>query len=156
MNVSSLATIYILQLLWCVTSMQMADTIVGCFGKAILCYLHDPTTSEAKAAGSSDSTLQLEGATVPISMSQLKALFYYHLLQIRCNTHTISTVRTEKDPFPRLSEAATGGTVGEVLQSSEDKLGCALYPTASFMNHSCNPNVFFRYVSLWAVNISTC
>ena len=77
-----------------------------------------------------DAIMQQESVVV---LDQVKKLFLHHLLQLRCNTHTISTVIVD--------EAGSGE---ECVRTTEAKLGSAVYPSASLMNHSCYPNALFR------------
>lgn len=62
----------------------------------------------------------------------LRSLFLHHLLQLRVNSHSVTVVETEE--------------VEEVVQSSQEvQVGSAIFPTASLFNHSCWPNVIFRF-----------
>ena len=100
----------------------MAGTMVDCFGDTIKSYLH------AEATDYGSGTLEsVDGS--------LRSLFLHHLLQLRCNSHSVTDVL----------EAGGGG--GEVVQPSlEVYLGSAVFPTASLFNHSCWPNIFFRCI----------
>ena len=42
------------------------------------------------------------------------------------------------------SEVAASSGHGTIETTAEKKLGLAIYPTASLMNHSCAPNAFFK------------
>ena len=67
------------------------------------------------------------------SSDSLIQLLQYHMLQLRFNTNTVS-VNT-------LSAISDGRNVRDVIQQ---KLGSAVFLTASLFNHSCDANVFFR------------
>ena len=123
--------------------LQMADIMTECFGDIILQNLKNKESAEGRteipqivpsdsAAGKEPKNLEtrcLSGLT----LTQLRTLFLHHLLQLRCNTHTISAVQEE------------GASGSESVQTmSEVQLGSAVYPTASLMNHSCHPNAIFR------------
>ena len=69
-------------------------------------------------------------------------LLRYHMCQIRFNTCTVSVntlamVEDEKEDV-----------VKEVVKQ---KIGIAIYLTASMFNHSCDPNVFFRFASFFVI-----
>ena len=64
------------------------------------------------------------------------------MLQLRCNSHTVSFLGTEEEEEEREQE---GGEDSSKLQLVlEEKLGVAVYLTASFLNHACDPNTAFR------------
>lgn len=114
----------------------MADALTDCFGDSITQYL----AVEAEVLPSPTLTAQQ-------MVSGLKGLFLHHLLQLRCNSHSVSVVEVEHPNTTSSGEAMEAGTSGEGLveTTKELQLGSALYPTASLFNHSCWPNVIFRY-----------
>ena len=126
--------------------LQMADKLTECFGEVILQHLKNKESVEERTeitpmvpsdfADAREPTNLEESHTrcLPgLTLTQLRNLFLHHLLQLRCNTHTISTVQEE------------GASDSESVQTvSEVQLGTAVYPTASLMNHSCHPNAIFR------------
>ena len=126
--------------------LQMADIMTECFGDVILQNLKKEESAEGRteitqmvpsdSASAKEPTNWEESQTRCLSgltLTQLRNLFLRHLLQLRCNTHTISAVQEE------------GASGSESVQSmSEVQLGSAVYPTASLMNHSCHPNAIFR------------
>ena len=70
------------------------------------------------------------------SREDLWSVLYHHLLQMRCNTHTVMAMDRQ-------------GTSDDLTDEiAEQRIGEAVYLTASLFNHSCDPNVFFRQV--WA------
>ena len=129
--------------------LQMAGILTECFGEVILRHLKNGESAEGRTeispmvpsnfADAREPTNLEESQTrcLPgLTLTQLRNLFLHHLLQLRCNTHTISTVQKE------------GASGSESVQTmSEVQLGSAVYPTASLMNHSCHPNAIFRWAS---------
>ena len=121
----------------------MADIMTECFGDIILQNLKNEESAEGRTEIAqmvpSDSAAAKEPTNLEtrclsgLTLTQLRTLFLHHLLQLRCNTHTISAVQEE------------GASGSESVQTmSEVQLGSAVYPTASLMNHSCHPNAIFR------------
>ena len=75
------------------------------------------------------------------ALDSLKSLIFHHLLQLRCNSHTVSFLGTEEEE----EREREGGEDSSKLQLVlEEKLGVAVYFTASFLNHACDPNTAFR------------
>lgn len=126
----------------------MASELTERFGDSILSYLRALRTTELKFSQAlhTSNTANPSGGgggeiAEALSLSRLKEVFFHHLLQIRCNTHIVSTLTNSSLPPPM---AATE-EAERVVQTSEATLGNVIYPTASLMNHSCYPNVLFRY-----------
>ena len=109
--------------------LKMADTLMDCYGKVIEKYLHAHNSSRLHQ--DSSSTHDSTGLG-------LRAVFLHHLLQLRCNSHSVAAVEETEEDDGREGE--------EVVQSTHEiQLGSAIYPTASLFNHSCWPNIIFRY-----------
>ena len=123
--------------------LQMADIMTDCFGDVVLQNLKNEESAEGRTeitqivlsdSAAAKEPTNFETSCLPgLTLTQLRDLFLRHLLQLRCNTHTISAVQEE------------GASGSESVQTmSEVQLGSAVYPTASLVNHSCHPNAIFR------------
>ena len=78
-----------------------------------------------------------------LEASSLQMLFLHHLLQLRCNSHSVSEVVECGEGGEFLGSA--GVTLDGPIKSMRPvSFGTVLLPTASLMNHSCSPNAFFR------------
>ena len=120
----------------------MSDVLTECFGDAILSYLQ---TTVSRLPPPRDSNIESNTTNLPPTMARLKHLFHHHLLQLRCNSHFISVVMLDNaQETSRTAAAASSVGHSAVETTSEKKIGSAVYPTASLMNHSCAPNAFFR------------
>ncbi|GFO29337.1 SET and MYND domain-containing protein 4-like [Plakobranchus ocellatus] len=71
---------------------------------------------------------------LPSDMSQVGGLLLRHILQLVCNAHAITSIQAEPS-----AEANVSGT-------EQTRLATAIYPTASLMNHSCDPTIVSRFV----------
>ncbi|KAL5477992.1 hypothetical protein EMCRGX_G024864 [Ephydatia muelleri] len=96
---------------------KMCDVLSRCFGGSLSKLFLKPSATQ-------DSS--------PYSNGSLKAVFLHHLLQLHCNSHSVTMVTTKQ-----------GGSgldvVGEVV------LGAGLYCRTSLFNHSCFPNAICRF-----------
>ena len=130
-----------------IVHIQMADTLNECFGSSITQYLSE---KEEASAPAHSCTLTMQQMIL-----KLREFFFHHLLQLRCNSHTVSVVEVEvgggragpvsgAEKIQKKDEREEVEEGGRVESTMELKLGSALYPTASHFNHSCWPNVFFR------------
>ncbi|XP_077996435.1 protein-lysine N-methyltransferase SMYD4-like [Glandiceps talaboti] len=73
---------------------------------------------------------------------QVGDLLLHHMLQLRCNVHAITAMQTVQEKNPeRLSELHEV----HVETTNQVRVASAVYPTASLMNHSCDPNVIASY-----------
>ena len=68
------------------------------------------------------------------ALDPFSELIKYHMLQFRVNAYAVESVTTIK--------GAGGEQVQELV---EHQLGRALYLTGSLFNHSCDPNIVFRF-----------
>lgn len=59
----------------------------------------------------------------------------HHMTRLVCNGNAISThVLSDNE-----SETLTS-----VIDESQPRIGTAIFPTSSLLNHSCDPNIFSR------------
>lgn len=110
----------------------MVDTMMEYFGTIIKQYLHAYTESQLSLLCRYDEAHIDAG---------LRGLFLHHLLQLRVNSHSVTAVETE--------EVEERGRVVQVSQ--EVQVGSVIFPTASLFNHSCWPNIIFRYTLLHSI-----
>ena len=62
-------------------------------------------------------------------------LLLLHICQLICNGHAITSLTTSTNQ-------------GLVEGFRESRIATAIYPTASLMNHACDPTIINRYVIL--------
>ena len=65
----------------------------------------------------------------------IDGLLLRHIQQLVCNAHAITEVK--------VTQAGEGTPIQE---TSQVRVATAIYPTASLMNHSCDPTIISRYV----------
>lgn len=64
-------------------------------------------------------------------------LLLRHIQQLVCNAHAVSDI-----------ESSLGNERNErVIDMSDARLGTAIYPTASLLNHSCDPNILSSFLN---------
>ncbi|XP_071501066.1 SET and MYND domain-containing protein 4-like [Diadema antillarum] len=73
-------------------------------------------------------------------INRLAQLLFLHARQLKINSHAITEVVSGKGSNP--AGKSVGGTVQE---TSQVRVGTAVYPTASLMNHACEPNVIASF-----------
>lgn len=131
---------------------KMADTLVESFGESILKLpltewaqsgLKEIKSTESHHTGQLSSCKTAANPNESSSNRDLRQLFLHHLLQLRCNTHSISVVSVDEEEGSGTLGSASGGDL--VQRTSEVQLGSAIYPSASLMNHSCLPNALFSF-----------
>ena len=81
-----------------------------------------------------------DGVNLPVPMAKLGGLLLRHILQLVCNAHAITSVQTES--HTESSEHAS--SEGSVSSTEQTRVATAIYPTASLMNHSCDPTIVSR------------
>lgn len=65
--------------------------------------------------------------------SYLSGLLLRHTLQLVCNAHAITDLRCVNNTI-----------CSNVTDEKQDRLAAAIYPSASIMNHSCEPSIVNR------------
>ncbi|XP_070572634.1 SET and MYND domain-containing protein 4-like [Ptychodera flava] len=71
---------------------------------------------------------------------QVATLLLRHMQQLRCNVHAITAVEAEGD---RAAVLGDGASMVETVK--QVRIASAVFPTASLLNHSCDPNVIVSY-----------
>ncbi|CAL1547399.1 unnamed protein product [Lymnaea stagnalis] len=69
-------------------------------------------------------------------MKDIGDLLLRHILQLVCNAHAITSVQTEGEN--ELPEST--------VDISQVRIATAIYPTASLMNHSCDPTIISSFI----------
>ena len=81
-----------------------------------------------------------DGVNLPPYMVKIGGLLLRHILQLVCNAHAITSIQTEPT-----SETARDAAVETNVSSTEQtRVATAIYPTASLMNHACDPTIVSR------------
>ena len=89
----------------------------------------------------------VDGATV---RELVGAALLRHVCQLVANAHAITGVqRTDVGPTDSTDHVNNEGgrTRTAVDVSHQVRLATAIYPTASLMNHSCDPSIISRYTT---------
>ena len=72
------------------------------------------------------------GSSHVINEDAMGCLLLHHMQQMPCNIHAITAL---------ISIEAEGG----VWSKEQRRIAAGIYPTASLMNHACDPDVIVRY-----------
>ena len=70
-----------------------------------------------------------------ITKEMMGCLLLHHMQQMPCNIHAITAVVS-------VSEKSRTG----VASKEQRRIAAGIYPTASLMNHACDPDVIVRYL----------
>ncbi|XP_059157289.1 SET and MYND domain-containing protein 4-like [Physella acuta] len=71
---------------------------------------------------------------IPSEVLNIGGLLLRHILQLVCNAHAITTLQ------------AGPGSDSRTLDTEQVRIATAIYPTASLMNHSCDPTIISSFV----------
>ncbi|XP_027053857.1 uncharacterized protein LOC113681001 [Pocillopora damicornis] len=63
-------------------------------------------------------------------------LLFHHSQQMACNVHAITAIVSTNGDKPRQ----------QVVSREQKRIGSAIYPTASLLNHACDPDVIVSFV----------
>lgn len=85
----------------------------------------DYFTEEDKLAGSESEAI-----------GQVGALLLRHIAQLVCNAHAITKLDSDRN-----SAIISVDHYNTVVPESQQRIATAIYPSASMMNHSCDPNI---------------
>ena len=94
--------------------------------KRTLDHICDKFASQHTISGLNDTEIYIGG------------LLLRHIQQLVCNAHAITEVKVTE-----LGEQTL------VQETSQVRVATAIYPTASLMNHSCDPTIISRFVCCW-------
>lgn len=72
-----------------------------------------------------------------------------HIGQLVCNGHAITRL-VEEDKLDKLRDHKSGGD-SLVKFERQVRVATALYPSASIMNHSCEPNIINSFSGEWLI-----
>lgn len=90
-----------------------------------------------------NSVEETEMPTGPVSTEIfVGGLLLRHILQLVCNANAITELQTIPQP----------GGGNSVLNQRQVKVATGIFPTASLMNHSCNPTVISRYLLFFKIS----
>lgn len=70
------------------------------------------------------------------SLLEIGGLILLHIAQLVCNGHAITAIMQEES------------VAGKILNEEQVRIATAIYPSASMMNHSCDPSIINGYVYL--------
>lgn len=72
-------------------------------------------------------------------IAEICSFLLRHVAQLVCNAHAIVKLDSAEN-FPDSSKLSDIAVVSE----SQQRIATAIYPSASMMNHSCDPNIISR------------
>ncbi|KAK3592512.1 hypothetical protein CHS0354_013846 [Potamilus streckersoni] len=84
----------------------------------------------------SQSELALSGVEFSDIEVYIGGLLLRHIQQLVCNAHAITELQVSQ-----VSE----GNIAQVEETSQVRVATAIYPTASLMNHSCDPTIISSF-----------
>ena len=82
-----------------------------------------------------------------LTEKQIQKLISRHLQQVACNVHTVTRLvlvedeETESQP----KDEVLFGKQERSFRKEQRQIAIGLYPTASLLNHACDPDVIVRY-----------
>ena len=95
----------------------------------------------------SSLTQELESAeesgaeTSFISADVVGCLLFHHSQQMSCNVHAITAIVSTGDDK---SNSKHHSSKDHVISREQKRIATAVYPTASLLNHACDPDVIVR------------
>lgn len=99
------------------------------------------TCRDTELSESRTTFQQLSLSEVQDKKDVVEKLLLHHLMQLRCNVHAITKIISEEESGGGRSEVS-----GSVERQRQVRLAMAIFPTASLLNHSCDPNTVVRLV----------
>ena len=94
------------------------------------------------------SVLRLADPQSPdvFSKDMIGCLLLHHLQQMSCNVHAITSIVTSSSPVDPRNRSRRVGSSQNVSTREQKRIASAIYPTASLLNHACDPDVLVRWV----------
>lgn len=83
--------------------------------------------------------LNLSCSVVPDELAYVSALLLRHMLQLICNGHAITRLNLGESESENISS------------EYQSRVATAIYPSASMMNHSCDPNIINSFKDQWLI-----
>lgn len=82
--------------------------------------------------------------TENLTFLYVSGILLRHMLQLICNGHAITRLQLADDGCQKL------------VTEYQCRVATAIYPSASMMNHSCDPNIINRYLNyqIFSFNVS--
>ncbi|XP_063239952.1 SET and MYND domain-containing protein 4-like [Bacillus rossius redtenbacheri] len=71
------------------------------------------------------------------ALAAVAALLHRHVAQLVCNGHAVTELRTEGE--------------GDVVTERQARVATAIYPSASMLNHSCDPNIINSFYNQYLI-----
>ncbi len=82
-----------------------------------------------------------------LTSDQIQMLLLRHLQQTTCNVHMVTTLSfVEVDNCDASDTESIHCEEEYTVRREQREIALALYPTASLLNHACDPDVIVRYV----------
>ncbi|EDO35173.1 predicted protein [Nematostella vectensis] len=79
-----------------------------------------------------------------LSSDVVGALLVHHLQQMPCNVHAITAIVSTSSSDEEDEEM--GSSHDQVVAREQRRIASAIYPTASLLNHACDPDVLVSFV----------
>jgi len=70
-----------------------------------------------------------------LTLSSVGNELLYNMTRLVCNGNAIST---------HMMSDYDSKSLNSIIDESQPRIGTAIYPTSSLLNHSCDPNIFSR------------
>lgn len=109
------------------TAEESADKSLGCGDDTQFKMSSAGKLSQEKSSGCTDQPLE--------SVLSVGVVLLQHVQQLVCNAHAITALH--------MQQSGNGRTVDT---QSQVRIATAIYPTASLMNHSCDPTILASFV----------
>lgn len=82
-----------------------------------------------------------ESSTSSLGEDMLGCLLFHHSQQMACNVHAVTAIVSTSDDKANLKSHPSKE---HVVSREQKRIATAVYPTASLLNHACDPDVIVR------------